>query len=158
MPFAIYVSQATTVATWPSPNPWLTYSSRPPADGNLAPSLANEYPCSAAIPPASRNDSQTAAPATSPAAPSSEKIPAPTIAATPMKAACCVLMKRLAGASLIRLGSDHLDDGRRRRGRLRMLWRAAGEHDQRDDRGREEDGDDPAQWSVHAGSLPQIGS
>src|SRR6516164_1255390 len=37
--------------------------------------------------PAIRNDSHTAAPATSPAAPSSAKIPAPTIAPTPMKAA-----------------------------------------------------------------------
>ena len=38
--------------------------------------------------PAIRNDSHTAAPATSPAAPSSAKIPAPTIAPTPMNAAC----------------------------------------------------------------------
>ncbi len=37
--------------------------------------------------PAIRNDTHTAAPATSPAAPSSAKIPAPTIAPTPMKAA-----------------------------------------------------------------------
>ena len=43
------------------------------------------------MPPASANDSQTAAPATSPAAPSSEKMPAPTIAPTPMNAACRVL-------------------------------------------------------------------
>src|SRR5688500_6648196 len=35
-----------------------------------------------------RNESQTAAPATSPAAPSSAKMPAPTMAPTPMKAAC----------------------------------------------------------------------
>jgi hypothetical protein len=34
-----------------------------------------------------RNDSHTAAPATSLAAPSKAKIPAPTIAPTPMKAA-----------------------------------------------------------------------
>ena len=40
--------------------------------------------------PASTNDSQTAAPATSPAAPNSEKMPAPTIAPTPMNAACVV--------------------------------------------------------------------
>src|SRR5215467_10280697 len=38
--------------------------------------------------PAIRNDSHTAAPATAPAAPSSAKIPAPTIAPTPMNAAC----------------------------------------------------------------------
>ena len=38
--------------------------------------------------------SQTAAPATSPAVPSSEKMPAPTIAPTPMKAACRVLIAR----------------------------------------------------------------
>src|SRR5690349_13256155 len=37
--------------------------------------------------PARRNDSQTAAPATAPAAPSSAKIPAPTIDPTPMNAA-----------------------------------------------------------------------
>ena len=34
-----------------------------------------------------RNDTHTAAPATSPAAPSSEKMPAPTMAPTPMNAA-----------------------------------------------------------------------
>jgi hypothetical protein len=34
-----------------------------------------------------RNESQTAAPATSPAAPSSAKMPAPTIEPTPMNAA-----------------------------------------------------------------------
>src|ERR1700751_4158456 len=38
--------------------------------------------------PAIRNDSHTAAPAIAPAAPSSAKIPAPTIAPTPMNAAC----------------------------------------------------------------------
>ena len=38
--------------------------------------------------PARTKDSQTADPATSPAAPRSEKMPAPTMAATPMKAAC----------------------------------------------------------------------
>ena len=42
--------------------------------------------------PAITNESQTAAPATSPAAPSSEKMPAPTIAPTPMKAACRMFM------------------------------------------------------------------
>src|SRR6476620_5960488 len=42
--------------------------------------------------PARAKDSQTAEPATSPAVPSSEKMPAPTIAATPMDAACPVLM------------------------------------------------------------------
>ena len=47
--------------------------------------------------PARTNDSQTAAPATSPAAPSSEKIPAPTMAATPMNAACRQLMCSVAG-------------------------------------------------------------
>src|SRR5215204_4501530 len=40
-----------------------------------------------AIAPARRNEIHTAAPATSPAAPSNEKIPAPTIAPTPMNAA-----------------------------------------------------------------------
>src|SRR6476620_4066510 len=35
-----------------------------------------------------RKDSHTAAPATSPAAPSSAKMPAPTMAPTPMNAAC----------------------------------------------------------------------
>ena len=37
--------------------------------------------------PAMRNEIQTAEPATSPAAPSSEKMPAPTMAPTPMNAA-----------------------------------------------------------------------
>ena len=37
--------------------------------------------------PAMTNETQTAEPATSPAAPSREKIPAPTMAPTPMKAA-----------------------------------------------------------------------
>src|SRR6476469_8640264 len=40
-----------------------------------------------------RNDSHTAAPATSPAAPSREKIPAPTIAPTPMNAACLMVSR-----------------------------------------------------------------
>src|SRR4051812_30811316 len=40
--------------------------------------------------PASRNEIHTAAPATAPAAPSSEKMPAPTMDATPMNAACVV--------------------------------------------------------------------
>ena len=75
------------MAICPMPNPRLMYSMSPPADGYRAPNLANEYPCRAAITPASRNDSQTAAPATSPAAPRSEKMPAPTIAPTPMNAA-----------------------------------------------------------------------
>jgi hypothetical protein len=43
------------------------------------------------MPPARRNDSQTAEPATSPALPRSEKIPAPTIAPTPMNEASRVL-------------------------------------------------------------------
>src|SRR6478736_4087952 len=50
-----------------------------------------------AIAPASRNESQTAAPATSPAAPRREKIPAPTIAPTPMNAACRIV-KDFGGA------------------------------------------------------------
>ena len=49
--------------------------------------MANEYPCNMAITPAMRNEIHTAAPATSPAVPSSEKIPAPTIEPTPMNAA-----------------------------------------------------------------------
>src|SRR4051812_12207301 len=40
-----------------------------------------------AMTPAMRNEIHTAAPATSPAVPSSEKIPAPTIEPTPMNAA-----------------------------------------------------------------------
>jgi hypothetical protein len=50
------------------------------------------------MPPAIRNEIHTAAPATSPAAPSREKIPAPTMAAMPMKAACQTLMGRVASA------------------------------------------------------------
>ena len=69
------------------PSPRTTYSSRPAAEGNRAPNFAKEYPCSKAIAPASRNESQTAAPATSPAAPSNEKMPTPTMAPTPMNAA-----------------------------------------------------------------------
>ena len=65
----------------------MTYSSKPPAEGYRAPNLANEYPCSTATPPARRKEIQTAEPATSPAAPSSAKIPAPTMDPTPMKAA-----------------------------------------------------------------------
>ena len=70
-----------------SPQPRITYSKKPPADGYRAPSFANEYPCSAATAPASRNEIQTAAPATSPVAPSNAKIPAPTMDPTPMNAA-----------------------------------------------------------------------
>ena len=59
----------------------------------LAPSLAKEYPCSPAIAPAMRNDSQTAGPATAPAAPSSAKMPAPTIDPTPMKVAWATVIR-----------------------------------------------------------------
>ena len=56
--------------------------------------------------PASRNEIHTAAPATSPAAPSSEKIPAPTMAPTPMNAACRTLSWAPVGAgSSIGLGA-----------------------------------------------------
>src|SRR6478672_11298284 len=48
--------------------------------------------------PAIRNDTQTAAPATAPAAPSSAKISAPTIAPTPMKAACRTVRYFCGGA------------------------------------------------------------
>ena len=48
--------------------------------------------------PARRNEIQTAAPATSPAAPSSAKIPAPTIAPTPMNAAWRIDMVVRSGA------------------------------------------------------------
>src|SRR5678815_607290 len=50
------------------------------------------------------------------------------------------------------------DERRRRRSRLAVLRLAAGEHDERDDRGHDQDRDDPAERSVHAGALPQIGS
>src|SRR3954447_7125644 len=86
--FVARISQAMTPVKWPSPQPRATYSRRPPADGYRAPSFAKEYPCNSATPPAIANESQTAAPASSPAAPSSEKMPAPTIAPTPMNAAC----------------------------------------------------------------------
>src|SRR5918993_3889874 len=52
-----------------------------------------------AIAPARRNEIHTAAPATSPAAPSSEKIPAPTIAPTPMKAAWRTLRRAPSAAT-----------------------------------------------------------
>ncbi len=71
----------------PSPYAFSTYSSSPLADGKRAPNLAKEYPWRAAIPPARRNDTHTAAPATSPAGASSEKMPAPTMAPMPMNAA-----------------------------------------------------------------------
>src|SRR3954451_12583001 len=81
------IIHAITPVKWPVPHPRTTYSRNPPADGYRAPSFANEYPWRAATPPARRNEIQTAAPATSPAAPSSAKIPAPTMEPTPMKAA-----------------------------------------------------------------------
>src|SRR6516164_8574728 len=57
--------------------------------------------------PASRNDSHTAAPATSPAAPSSAKMPAPTIDPTPMNAAWRTLRcLPSAGADTPSAGSD----------------------------------------------------
>jgi hypothetical protein len=42
MTLAEKVSHATAVAMWPIPKAWLTYSSRPPAEGKRAPSLAKE--------------------------------------------------------------------------------------------------------------------
>src|SRR5215472_1572799 len=57
--------------------------------------------------PARRNDTHTAAPATSPAAPSSAKIPAPTIDPTPMNAAWRTLRcLTSAGADTPSAGSD----------------------------------------------------
>src|SRR5918995_5696240 len=47
--------------------------------------------------PAIRNDSQTAEPATAPAAPRSAKMPAPTIEPTPMNVACSTVMRRSVG-------------------------------------------------------------
>ena len=59
----------------------------PDADAYFLPSFANEYPCSAAMMPAIRNDIQTAESAIVPASPSRAKMPAPTIAPTPMNTA-----------------------------------------------------------------------
>src|SRR4051812_31198498 len=87
-------SQAVALVTCPRPNPCPRYSSMPPSEGYFAPSLPNEYPCRPAITPASRKDSHTADPATSPAAPSRAKIPAPTIAPTPMNEACTRVIRR----------------------------------------------------------------
>src|SRR5580700_12253488 len=57
--------------------------------------------------PARRNDSHTAAPATAPAAPSSAKMPAPTIDPTPMNAAWRTLRcLTSAGAGTPSAGSD----------------------------------------------------
>src|SRR3974390_3257136 len=55
-----------------------------------------------------RNDTQTAAPATSPAAPRSEKIPAPTMAPTPMKAAWRMVKVRVAGGAGSVIGAPRL--------------------------------------------------
>ena len=60
-----------------------------------------------------RNDSQTAAPATSPAAPSSEKMPAPTMAPTPMNAACRIDRVVVASDGRGSSGTSHLLYGRR---------------------------------------------
>ena len=50
--------------------------------------FGERVPLETAMIPARTKESQTADPATSPAAPRREKIPAPTMAATPMNAAC----------------------------------------------------------------------
>ena len=42
MAFAAYVSQAVMPVKWPSPNPFATYSSKPPAEGYRAPNFAKE--------------------------------------------------------------------------------------------------------------------
>ena len=57
------------------------------------------------MPPASANDSHTAEPATSAVVPRSEKMPAPTIAPTPMKAASRVDTYRVRGVSVEAIGS-----------------------------------------------------
>src|SRR3954454_1091334 len=56
--------------------------------------------------PARTNDSQTAAPATAPVEPSSEKMPAPTIDPTPMKAASRVVTYRRPEAPAVTVPSD----------------------------------------------------
>src|SRR6476659_3861148 len=57
------------------------------------------------MPPASANDSHTAEPATAAVVPRSEKMPAPTIAPTPMKAASRVDTYRVRGVSVEAIGS-----------------------------------------------------
>src|SRR5688572_8858999 len=57
--------------------------------------------------PARTKDSHTADPATSPAEPSSEKIPAPTIEATPMKAAWRVETRGRAAAGSVMVRRLH---------------------------------------------------
>src|SRR3954466_4092164 len=74
------------------------------------------------MPPAMRNETQTAAPAPSPAAPRSEKIPAPTIEPTPMNAACRTLRRGDGVPVVAVIASNRCEavvisrrDGRRRR-------------------------------------------
>ena len=76
-----------TPVTWPSPNPGDVLEQ---AAGRRVPGteLGERVTLQTGDRAGDRNDSQTAAPATSPAAPSRAKIPAPTIAPTPMNAAC----------------------------------------------------------------------
>src|SRR5439155_283589 len=115
--------------------------------------------------PAIRNDSHTAAPATSPAAPSSAKIPAPTIAPTPMKAACrtvsyfcCAEATGLAVSSIRAMFSlpAHLVSGR--------YHHQGGEHgratraevvDGHRDRGQHGRGDDPVGGYAVLGDAPE---
>ena len=65
--------------------------------------------------PASRNESQTADPATAPASPSSAKMPAPTIAPMPRKAAPRTLMAAVLtrGAPLSKCRGAGLEPARR---------------------------------------------
>src|SRR5574338_233184 len=112
----------------PLPKPWRRYSNRPPDDGYRTPSLTTLYPISTDTMPASRNEIHAAAPATAAASPRSAKMPAPTIAPTPSRAAPRTVISRR---------------GRRRGGGRRRRRCVAAEeepHDQHaDERGHDPD-------------------
>ena len=77
----------------------------PEADACFLPSFANEYPCSAAMMPAIRNDIQTAESAIAPASPRRAKMPAPTIAPTPMNTACVRVIAPPEGEAVLFLSA-----------------------------------------------------
>ncbi len=79
----MYPSQEAMPTSLPTPNPLTRYVISPPEDGYRIPSFAQTYPINIATPPPTRNEIQTAEPATAPASPSSAKIPAPIIEPIP---------------------------------------------------------------------------
>src|SRR6478735_5216371 len=77
-------------ARMPSPKLFTRKCTAPPAEGNVAPSLAYEYVDNSATTPPMANASHIALPAACATTPRMEKMPAPTMPPTPIDTAATI--------------------------------------------------------------------